>query len=130
MKVTYNYTYTGDVCLSSTRDGLPIYPGQTITYTCITRGSPLLGWSSDAYLGRGTQLEFGTFNSPGSTELSRSNPNTVATFVSMRTENGTVVLTSTLRIITSSNFSDASVTCHSVGLGTRNTTTIQLNGTH
>ena len=130
MQVTYNCTYTGNVFLESTRDGLPIYPGQTIAYTCETRGSSIIGWSSDAYIGRGTQLEFVTLNSPGSTLLSQSIPTTIATLVSVRTQNGTVVLISTLRVITSSNFSDASVTCHNVGLDTRNTTTIQLTGTH
>ena len=44
--------------LMSTSNGNPVYREQEVTFTCTTRGSPTLAWSSDHYIGVGSLLEF------------------------------------------------------------------------
>lgn len=120
-----NHVFTQE--LSSTmRNGRPVYTGQEIIFTCVTRGSSIIAWSSEEYIGSGgAQLIFSTLNSPDDTKISQTYPDTVATLVSIT---GSDVLTSTLRIVTSSNSLSASVTCHDANLGTRNTTNFYVNG--
>ena len=121
--VIVKYVFTQE--LSSTmREGQPVYSGQEIIFTCVTRGCSIIAWSCDEYIGPGgSQLEFGTINSPGDRETSQINSDTVATLVTI---NGTDVLISTLRIITSADFPSTSVICHDANRGTRNTSTFQL----
>lgn len=104
-------------------------PGEDITFTCVTRGSPIIAWQSDEYIGEGgTQLEFATFNNQGDTDSSSVNPDTVATLTRNSNEDGVQVLESKLRVITSAEFPDASVTCVHVGTGIKNTTRFHVLG--
>ena len=102
-------------------------PGEEITFTCVTRGSPVLAWTSDQYIEQGgTQLEFATFDNENETRTIPINPNTVATLTRKAMENGEQVLESELRIITVSRFPTFSVSCIHIGSGNINETTFQL----
>ena len=102
-------------------------PGDIVTFTCETRGSPIIAWTSEEYIERGaTQLDFATFNSIGTEEISPVNPNTVATLINNTIEDGVQVLVSQLRIIVSATFSTSTVTCIDIGTGTINPIMIQL----
>lgn len=104
------------------------YNGQEITFTCTTRDSQILSWSSDDYIGRGIQLEFIAVDRTSSSIQSTVNSNTTATLVSVNDDNGIVILESTLRIIASSRFPSSSINCHHIGSGQTNSSTIQVTG--
>ena len=98
-----------------------------MTFTCETRGSPILAWTSDEYIERGgTQLEFATFNDVNDTRISPVNSKTIATLIANFEENGVRVLRSTLRIRALSGFLNSSVNC--LGDGTMNTSRILVIG--
>ena len=108
-------------------DGQSPCPGEIITLTCVTRGSPILAWTSDQYIEQGgTQLEFATFNNEGETRSSPINTDTVATLTRKAMENGQQVLESQLRITMLPSFPTFSVSCIHIGSGNTNETTFQL----
>ena len=110
--------------LSSSLNGRPTaYHQQTIRFMCETRGSDILGWSSEEYIGQGALLEFTFIDRPGSTQ---SHGNAIATLVSITNESGQTVLMSTLQITVSSQFSTSSVICHNIGSGAVNSTTFNV----
>ena len=101
--------------------------GEIITFTCVTRGSPILAWTSDQYIEQGgTQLEFATFNNEGETRSSPINTDTVATLTRKAVENSQQVLESQLRITTLPSFPTFSVSCIHIGRGEMDTTKHQL----
>ena len=104
-------------------------PGEIISITCETRGSPILAWTSDEYIEQGgTQLAFGTFNAVNFTRVSPVNPNTIATLIENTVENGVSVLVSTLRIKALSAFLSSSVNCIHSGNGNTNSSRVQVIG--
>ena len=108
--------------------GVPVCPGQEITFTCETEGSPTIAWESIDYIDVGSQLEFGAFNHPGVSRTSPINLDTVATLVgSSITEDGEQVLISELHLIALSRFPIFSVSCVH-GNGTKNTIAIFVQG--
>ena len=78
-------------------------PGMEIIFSCETRGSTAIAWSSDVYVGLGgAQLVFGvSLNSEGSISTSRDNSDTMATLIFV--DRQALILESTLRIIATSN---------------------------
>ena len=102
-------------------------PGEEVNITCETRGSLLIAWASEEYIGTAIWLEFTTFNSIGDT-VTLMNPNTVATLINKTVEEGIEVLVSQLRITTLSQFMNSSVTCINVRIGTRNSTRLHVLG--
>ena len=84
-------------------------PGEEVTITCETRGSPVIAWRSEEYIGSGVLIEFGNIHSVGYT--SYVNSNTVATLINNTIDNGVSVLVSQLRIIALSGSLTSSVTC-------------------
>lgn len=118
------------VSLTSSLNGRSrVYPDQEVTFTCVTKGSHILSWSSENYIGRDLQLEFTSIHEPGSPEHSQVNSHTTATLTSVTTaEDGSIMLESTLRLIASSHFPSSSLTCHHVGNGLTNSTTLHVMG--
>ena len=93
-------------------------------FTCVTRGSSILAWSSDEFIGDDVQLEFTSLDAPGSTIHSGA---TFATLISITIENE-VVLKSTLQITASSQFPTSSVACRHIDSGRINSTTFSVAG--
>ena len=117
---------SSDVVLSSSLDGTSTaYPQQVINFTCVTRGSPVLAWSSDDYIGDGVFLEFSSVVPVGTT-LRAVNSDTVAVLVDVSMESGVTVLESTLQITVSSQFSSSSVACLSPLGGISSTTSFRV----
>ena len=107
-----------------------LYPEQTAVVTCITRGSGILAWSSESYIGQsGVQLEFLSSDEPGKT-LQQLNNNTVAILVNVTNENGNRILVSKLYIIGSPHptYSNSSVTCSNVGFDMKAVITFDVVG--
>ena len=103
--------------------------GEEVTITCETRGSAVLAWASEEYIGaRGTRLHFTTFSNIGDIRASLMNLNTVATLINNTVEDGIQVLVSQLRITAQSQFMNPSVTCINIGFGTQNTTRLHVLG--
>ena len=106
----------------------PVCPGQTITFTCVTRGSPTIEWTSDEYIeDNGPGLQFNELSVLNNRKNSHVNPETFAYLVSKRFDGGVDVLASKLHIVVLSRFSTASVTCIH-GNGSRKVESFQVLG--
>jgi hypothetical protein len=82
-------------------------PGQVVTITCETRGSQIIAWSSDEYIGRsGAQLQLSSTDPVG---VTRRTSSTVAALINNTNDNGVTVLVSQLRIIGSLSSSVACI---------------------
>ena len=104
-------------------------PGNVLTFTCETRDSPIIAWTSDDYIeARGTQLEFGRIASVGDTLLSPVNPNTSATLTENGVIDGVAILESQLRITLSPEYPSSNVACIHVGNGIRREIRFNLLG--
>lgn len=89
------------------------YLGDSINFTCVTRGSTSLVWKSNDYIGPdGERIEF---NRLSIVLLVRQNPYTELELISIETENGQTVITSQLRIIVQRTSRYSSVTCLTSG---------------
>ena len=94
----------------------------------MTRGSVVIGWSSNEYIGVGDQLEYSVGQSLDVTQRGVIDSNTIASFINDTDDNGTPVLVSQLRIIVSSISSTPSVTCIHGSNNIRNISTFQVLG--
>ena len=129
MLSNYNYTCTsiagivpGVVSIVELTSNLStvqqICPGKTIEFTCTTESSRLL-WTSDEYIGVGSQFEFRIIDPIGITDTN------AATIANLTDINGGV-LTSTLLIVTSRS---STITCINGDDRTAATSLVQIAGT-
>lgn len=104
-----------------------VSPQQNVTFTCTTRGSLILEWYSDHYIGTGGErLQLLSLTCFGTDVRSNINPNAVATCTDVYEENGETVIVSELRITVSEQFPTSTITCTYNGEGSRASTTFQL----
>ena len=108
MNVTINST------ISSER---PVCPGDQVNFTCETRGSDIIAWTSVEYINPqtgGARIEFSAFDVG---VIRRIDKNTVATLVSaVDSVNEIQTLISLLTIKVSPLYRNPSITCLHVGL--------------
>ena len=97
----------------------PICPGKMIEFTCTTTQSSILLWTSDEYIGVNSQFQFRSFDPIGTTD---SSANAIANLTAVNGD----ILTSTLRIAITSNIPSSTITCINSGLGTSNTSMVQV----
>ena len=85
--------------------------GDQITFECETRGSSIISWASDEYIGQGDTLL--QFSSADPAEMRRLDGigDTVAILTANRIENGVQVLVSTLHVTATSMYPNPSVIC-------------------
>ena len=116
-----------NVTLTSTlTDGLVAYGGEEIVFTCTTRYSNLLQWSSNEYIGSdGYNIQ--VFNGTLGTDVRRGSAH--ATLVRAAFENGVLVLVSELRIRASTMHPTASIQCDNNGRGSSQTIRFNSIGT-
>ena len=101
---------------------------QQVVFTCVTRGSPILEWSSEEYIGTGgVELQFPSINCIGVNKTGHTDPNTVATCLSV-SQTGETVIQSQLIIIASVDHPQATVTCSNNGHGTTKSITFTTIG--
>ena len=85
-------------------------PGTEVNFTCTTRNTAILIWSSNEYIGN--PLEVNSRDNLDQIQRGSIDSNTTATLVSRSVENDTIlVLVSQLRITVSSISLNPSVTC-------------------
>jgi hypothetical protein len=86
-------------------------PGDIMNLNCMVKGSRILTWSSDQFIGTdGRQLEFTDSDSEGRELRSDVDPNTVAVLTSMDSDTRTMI--STLDVIVASfDVSNSSIVC-------------------
>ena len=113
--------------ISDISTGEIVCPGDIIVFTCTTRGSAIISWTGDDYVG--DQIGFNTANMVNETRRGSTNPNTVATLIS-NTFDGTPVLVSQLQITVSTVSSNQSVVCIHNSDGIRETVAFQVIGMH
>ena len=100
-----------DVTLTTslTRNKIAIFE-QPITFTCVTRGSGILEWSSPEYIGEEITIQLVSVNCVG-TNTSSSNKLAVATCKNVINDYGVEVIESELYIKASELFPMSTVTC-------------------
>ena len=105
---------------STLREGVA-YNNQEIFFTCLVRGSNVLEWNSAEYIGQdGFPLQLFSFNGSNTNVSSRTHPSTYAVRRSVIREDDRPVIMSGLRIIASTKYPVATVSCGA--LSTRNIT--------
>ena len=119
-----------DTTLSSTLDGrLFAQPGESVVFSCTTRGSLVQEWSSDEYIGSGgdtiSLLSFTCLNSNVTSNVYHS---TTATCVNVTTVNGISIIKSELRIIAAPERPIATVMCANNGSLSNESITFQTLG--
>ena len=103
------------------------YVGETVTFTCMTRGSNIIAWSSDEYTGLdGNRLEFIPVDVEGATQRVGQ---TVATLINVSRVEGEVILVSQLQISVLFMFQVSSITCHGLDNDAVNTISFLTAGT-
>ena len=107
--------------------GETVCPGDIIVFTCTTRGSEIISWTGDDYVG--DQIGFNTADMIDETRQGSVNINTVATLIN-NTFDTTPVLVSQLQITVSTISSNQSVICIHNSDGIREAVTFQVIGTY
>ena len=106
--------------LYSTVDpGSTVEPNVTVNFTCVTRGFPILDWTSNEYISmRGERIEY----DPDCTRGDHTTPidqNTTPSCLNASTqiENGRtiIIIESQLTIVTSAKYANATVSCSGNG---------------
>ena len=117
-----------NVTLTSTLNKQMIaYPGQSITFTCVTSDSDILQWSSSQYIGTGDiRLEL---YPDGDVDLEPSNANqhTFARRLSNTSNNEPPVIVSELHLIASLQHPVTTITCAKNGHGQNESITFRTN---
>ena len=100
---------------STVADGDVLCPGQVISFTCETRGSGTIAWSSSDYIGQGFELPFSVTETVGGVyQYSTINHTTFAKLLCNEIIDETPVLKSELTLTVSAAFTSPSVTCEHV----------------
>ena len=103
MNVTINSTISS---------GQLVCPGDQVNFTCETRGSDIIAWTSKEYIGSGgARVEFSFLD----VKTMKVDQNTVATLISADNVNGIRTLISRLTITVSPSYQNPSITCLHVG---------------
>ena len=102
------------VIIESSLEQAVTSPGETVVITCTTRGTHILEWISDQYIGAG-RLQITSFPHDPDRVDSTDNRATFASRVNVTTENEEMVIVSQLHIVASAQYPDSSVTCRNNG---------------
>ena len=113
--------------LHSTSHGVHFaYVGEYVVFTCISKGSNSIAWSSDEYIGSGgLRLEFISIDMETTQRIGQ----TVATLTEVFRVEEKVILVSQLQITVQSTHQISSITCHNLGNDTTNTVSFDTAGT-
>ena len=104
------------------------YPGQRVTFTCVTRNSTILEWQSDEHIGTdGDDIQIYSIGNRENV-TSVTIPMAYAIRVNVTEINGITVIVSQLIITASDHFPTSSVTCGINSLGPRQTITFNTTG--
>ena len=95
-------------------------------FTCETRGSAVITWTSDTYIG--DQIGFDFASNINETRRSSVDTNTIATLINNTDEDGVPLLVSQLQIIVSAVSSNPTVTCIHGSDGIQYPSTFQVTG--
>ena len=126
---SYAQTVSSQITVTSTIPvNKAVCPGEVVTFTCETRGSAVITWTSDTYIG--DQIGFDFASSVNETRRGSVDTNTVATLIINTDVNGQPLLVSQLRIVVSAMSSNPIVTCIHGSNGIRYPTTFQVTGKH
>ena len=104
-------------------ENLVVYGEEEVIFTCTTRFSNILQWSSREYIG-GDGYNIQIYNGTLGTDVRRGS--THATLVRAEIENGVLVLVSELRIRVSTQYPTATIQCDNNGHGARESITFGM----
>ena len=111
---------------STLNDDQLVCSGKLLIFTCTTRGSPILEWFSEEYIGTGgDRLQI---LSGSDRNTSSINPDVVATRINVTNDNGITVIVSELQIIASIKYPTATVSCSNGNLRSIQNITFRMFG--
>ena len=101
-----------------------------LTFSCETQDSHVLAWESSQFIGDGSQIQFASFESIGTTKRSEVNSPVEAMLTRKEVRNGVQVLASnlTLPVSLASSLKQYMIVCVNTGLETRNMSVIKVKG--
>ena len=111
---------------SNLQQGNTVCPGDVVNFSCTTRGSSFLAWTSDPYIGPdNVQLKFEFSDVIGTFKASNISNTTQAILTNVTEEDRELVLKSNLSItvLPSIDLQGHSVACLNTDVGVRNITT-------
>ena len=116
--------------LTSTLNGQLAHHGDSVIFTCTTKGSQLLAWSSIEYINGDLNRKRIVFSSDQMTgTLSIPNDYTSAQLTNVHDDvNGRPVIESQLNITIQKTTQNSSISCHHVGSGLNETISFKLSG--
>lgn len=119
-----------DVILnSSLNNTLLTYPSVEVIFNCTTRGSGILVWVSDHYIGYNHPLQIVSHANAPDTEVSERDNNTIASRLNVTSdENGEIIIISQLRLMSEEKYLRSSVACCNLALGVNRTITFLTSG--
>ena len=116
--------------LLSVPDGSSVYADQQITITCRVRGTQVIAWQSDEYLGPGGQLAFGPSDQIGKIVNSQVMDQTFALLTVKYTQDGTPRLESQLHLTVSPRYQIFTIVCRNVDHDRSDNVTYYKSGKH
>ena len=126
---SYTQTVNSQVTVTSTIPAnKSVCPEEIVFFTCETRGSAVITWTSNTYIG--DQIGFDFASNINETRRGSVDTNTVATLINNTDENGQLLLISQLRIVVSAVSSNPTVTCIHGSDGIRYPSMFQVTGEH
>ena len=119
-----------DVILNSSLNGTPLtYPLVEVTFNCTTRGSGILQWVSDQYIGINNPLQIVSHANAPNMEVSEQNNNTIASRLTVTIDgNGEIIISSQLRLMSEEKYLRSSIVCCNSALGVNRTITFFTSG--
>ena len=123
----YIYHANEESYITLASEGEVVSSGEIKEFNCTTIGSSIMAWYSEEYIGV-NDLQILSHNRAATVVSSVNNPSTIATRLSSTVENGLPVIVSQLRIVVSSQYQTASVTCRNIATGISRTIEIQISG--
>ena len=87
----------------------PVCSGEIVLFKCTTKGSQILEWLSEEYIGiGGDRLQILSISDRN---ISSITPDAVASRINVTTDDGAIVIVSELRIVASIKYPTATVSC-------------------
>ena len=111
-------------------NGYPVYIGQPIAIICRAKGTQVLAWRSDEYIGLGGQLAFGPGDEPGEIVNSEVMTQTFALLTLNTIEDGEPQLESQLHLTVASRYQTFTIICRNVDQDRADNVTYHTSGEH
>ena len=124
-----NFSVESNPTLDSTPPGgSTLYNNQPISVTCTTRGSQVLIWESEEYIGQGNHVTVASSDQPGTTIPCFTDLEVAALVISTSNTPGEEMIESLLKINVTSTYPNFTITCRNNDLGRTDSVSYHTTG--